>query len=643
MGLSVSIIPVPSWSTPNRTHLSPEKELKEQATILSTLESSHKSCVQRIEDIKKAKLSGWESQVAALERTSAEEFKQIELIRRSVSVVKDFLFFPPLPKECEDLRKQIQLIQKIAAGLGKASSLKDAQQVFEKIKRLPEDCRHALYADTLKYHPTAPPQPEPDWGEKTLHKDPRLAMTLRDASSRTLLKVQETTLCRQLESNYGKFLPYYLAQADEFESKLQNLKQDHRVLSKIYQSLPWETQELILKKPPYYGKGIESKLHKTLGAHLLYDEQGKTLGVEFAVMAPHAQKVELAIRNKQGICLIPLDKEEAAGTWHVSVPDLKENTPYYYVVTAADGSVKKKIDPMGFGFIPGPEQEIPLENIVRSTHFTWEDHTWMKERTIPISPQFQELDLTQYKTQSGKILSWKEILPQVIEEKNRKHFTHLQLVSMMDYSKYQRDGRQVLGFFAPDHRRGSLADFQSFVNQLHKANIGVVADWVPFDFAIDSCGLCQYDGTHLIETEQTSGNTPEFDFSRAYVRNLAYSSARFWFEKCHLDGLYVKGDAAGHLFHFDYGKTEKDKNELPLNHKGTYRNLDAAYFLRNLSAMVHKEKDLQGAFLVVGDSPGVPALTLPVDQKDSEGNRGLGFDIQRGSTSSKLATTAGDK
>jgi 1,4-alpha-glucan branching enzyme len=340
-----------------------------------------------------------------------------------------------------------------------------------------------------------------------------------------------------------------------------------------------------------FNEGKHFRLYQKLGAHFIDNDSGK--GTYFAVWAPNALKVSVTGDfngwNNQSHQLQPRGQ---SGIWEGFVQDLIPGVLYkYHIESKFAGYHVDKSDPMAF------EDELSPHNasVVNALDYTWEDSAWLNKRAkcndlkAPIS--IYELHLGSWKRvpeDNNRFLTYREIAPQLAEYVIQLGFTHVELMPIMEHPFYGSWGYQVTGYFAPTRRYGSPQDLMYLIDYLHQKGIGVILDWVPSHFPDDKHGLNYFDGTHLYEhANPQQAIHPDWDsmifnYGRHEVRSFLISSALFWLDKYHADGLRV--DAVASMIYLDYSRK---KGEWTPNRFGGRENLEALTFLKRLNQEVY--------------------------------------------------------
>ena len=367
-----------------------------------------------------------------------------------------------------------------------------------------------------------------------------------------------------------------------------------------------------------FAEGTHARLHDRLGCHLLPEG-----GADFAVWAPNAESVSVIGEwNQWDPQADPLVRhDDRSGLWHGRVPGVQRGQVYKYRVTGPGRRyTADKADPHGWA------TELPPATGSRAwtLEYDWSDADWMQTRAArnglgaPIS--IYEVHPGSWRRDNGRMLNYRELAHALAEYVSRMGFTHVELMPVTEHPFYGSWGYQTTGYFAPTARYGTPQDFMYFVDHLHQQGIGVLLDWVPSHFPTDEHGLQYFDGTHLYEhADPRQGFHPDwnssiFNYGRGEVRSFLVSSALFWLEKYHLDGLRV--DAVASMLYLDYGR--KHDEWIPNRHGGK-ENLEAIQFLRTLNEAVYREHP--DVMTVAEESTAWPQVSRPT----SAGGLGFGM------------------
>jgi 1,4-alpha-glucan branching enzyme len=340
-----------------------------------------------------------------------------------------------------------------------------------------------------------------------------------------------------------------------------------------------------------FNEGNHFRLYDRLGAHP--GSVDGTDGTHFAVWAPNAERVSVVGDfNSWNTTKHPLQPLSSSGIWHGFIPGLSHGALYkYHIQSRQRGYRVNKSDP----FASFNEVAPNTASIVWDTTYEWGDAQWMAERrqrNALSSPQSTyEVHLGSWRRvpEDGyRSLSYREIAPLLAQHVRDLGFTHVEFLPVMEHPFFGSWGYQITGFFAPSSRYGTPQDFMYLVDYLHQQGIAVILDWVPSHFPTDEHGLAYFDGTHLYEhSDPRQGYHPDwnsyiFNYGRMEVRSFLLSSALFWLEKYHADGLRV--DAVASMLYLDYSR--KAGEWIP-NRLGGRENLDAIAFLRKFNEEIY--------------------------------------------------------
>jgi len=340
-----------------------------------------------------------------------------------------------------------------------------------------------------------------------------------------------------------------------------------------------------------FNEGSHFRLYEKFGSHPAV-EGGKP-GVRFAVWAPNAARVSvIGDFNGWDGGRNPLVMLAGSGVWEGFIPGVKTGDRYkYFIESRVDGFRTDKADPFAFFTEPPPGNA----SIVWDLAYGWNDGEWMRRRreanSLKAPMSVYEMHLGSWQrdpAEPSRLLSYGEIAPRLATYCLEMGFTHVELLPVMEHPFYASWGYQTTGYFAPSGRYGTPQDFMAFVDTLHRGGIGVILDWVPSHFPSDGHGLAFFDGTHLYEhADPRQGFHPDwrsyiFNYGRHEVRSFLTSSAVYWLDRYHADGLRV--DAVASMLYLDYSRQE---GEWIPNRYGGKENLEAISFLRSLNETVY--------------------------------------------------------
>ncbi|KON80524.1 1,4-alpha-glucan branching protein GlgB [Azoarcus sp. PA01] len=354
------------------------------------------------------------------------------------------------------------------------------------------------------------------------------------------------------------------------------------------------------------------------GSHgRLYDKLGCQLddaGARFAVWAPNARAVSVigSFNAWRDDAAVLRARDDGSGIWEGFVAGVAPGDIYKYRVAGHDGRVAEKADPFA------QYAEVPPatgSRAWRSAH-RWADDAWMagRARANALDAPFSiyELHLGSWRRgPDGALPGYREIAPQLAAYVVECGFTHVELMPLSEHPFYGSWGYQTTGYFAATARYGTPDDLMFLIDTLHQAGVGVILDWVPSHFPSDAHGLAEFDGTYLYEhADPRQGFHPEwhsciFNYGRHEVCAFLLSSALFWLERFHIDGLRV--DAVASMLYLDYGRQH---GEWVPNRYGGRENLDAVAFLRRLNEAVYR--DHPGVQTIAEESTAWPMVSRPV-------------------------------
>ena len=367
--------------------------------------------------------------------------------------------------------------------------------------------------------------------------------------------------------------------------------------------------------------GDSVRAYDFLGAHLV--NRNDKNGVVFRVWAPTARSVSVAGDfnnwNNEANYMYNI----GYGVWEVFVEGVKEFCAYKYCIESEYGDRLMKADPYAFHAQTRPGQASVVYDI---ESYSWNDSEWFnkrKENNISSSPMnIYEIHAGSWrKYPDGNFFNYQKLADELIPYLKEMHYTHVQLMPIMEYPYDGSWGFQTTGYYAPTSRYGTPSDFMAFVDKLHGEGIGVILDWVPSNFPTDDFGLARFDGSPLYESndpktsKRDSWGTCLFNYARFEVTSFLVSCAMFWLDKYHIDGLRI--GALSSMLYLDYGKTE---GEWEPNKFGGKENLDAVDFVKRLNTAVHMYHP--DVMMFAEENTSWPKLTHKIE------DGGLGFDFK---------------
>lgn len=372
-----------------------------------------------------------------------------------------------------------------------------------------------------------------------------------------------------------------------------------------------------------FREGTHARLYDKFGCHL--GERDGVAGAHFSVWAPNARRVSvIGDWNDWNEAAHPLAvRGDSSGVWEGFVPGVSRGQAYkYHVVSNFGGHEAEKADPFAFSAEPPPKTASRAWRL----DYHWGDADWMAARraanALDAPMSIYEMHLGSWQRADGnRLLTYSEIAQPLAEYLRDMGFTHVELMPVTEHPFYGSWGYQTTGYYAPTARYGSPEEFMYLVDTLHQHGVGVILDWVPSHFPGDEHGLVYFDGTCLYEhADPKQGFHPEwtsqiFNYGRNEVRGFLVSSALFWLDRYHVDGLRVDGVAS--MLYLDYARKE---GEWVPNRYGGRENIEAVEFLRLLNQAVYRDHpDVQ---MMAEESTSWPMVSRPVYLG------GLGFGIK---------------
>ncbi len=359
-----------------------------------------------------------------------------------------------------------------------------------------------------------------------------------------------------------------------------------------------------------------SDAYRFLGCHA--QNRDGVDGFVFRTWAPRAQSVRVTgdfnFWNEEDLPMQPV----GCGVWEAFSRFAQPGQRYKLCIKTKDGRTVYKTDPYGnrCGVLPDTASIIEAED-----GFVWHDGLYRarrrKEKILNRPVNIYEVHAGSWKRhEDGSVLSFRELAQQLVPYVRDMGYTHIELLPVMEYPYDPSWGYQITCYYAPTHRYGAPEDLKYFIDEAHRAGIGVILDWVPAHFPKDANGLYEFDGTCCYElSDPTMNEHPDwttriYDYGKPEVRSFLISNACYWISQFHADGIRV--DAVASMLYLDYNRPNYKPNRF-----GGRENLEAIDFLRQLNAAAFQTEP--AVMMIAEESTAFPLITKP----DYDG--GLGF------------------
>ena len=370
------------------------------------------------------------------------------------------------------------------------------------------------------------------------------------------------------------------------------------------------------------GKNYNS--YAFMGSHMVTEKRKK--GVRFSVWAPNAKSVYVVgdfsafeVREEY-----KMEKITDMGIWTLFIPNLNEGTLYKYSIENIYGQHTYKADPYAFKSELRPNTaSVVIDE--KKDKYKWNDRSWMAKRrsyNMYQSPiNIYEMHLGSWKRKNGEFLTYRELAEELPKYLKDMSYTHVELMPLMEHPLDASWGYQTTGYYSVTSRYGDINDLKYLIDELHRAEIGVILDWVPSHFCKDIHGLYRFDGTPTYEyqeewkSENKGWGTCNFDLGRPEVKSFLISNAVYWLKEFHIDGLRV--DAVSNILYLSYGRN--DGEWIPNIHGGD-GNLEAIEFIKNLNTVIRQ--DFYNVMMIAEESTSWPKISKPIEEG------GLGFNFK---------------
>ena len=371
-----------------------------------------------------------------------------------------------------------------------------------------------------------------------------------------------------------------------------------------------------------FHEGKHYEAYKFMGAHLVYEKRKK--GVRFTTWAPKAKNVYITgdfcnFKIEQEYKMEKISKE---GLWSIFVPNITAGEKYKYVIETTSGKFNYKADPYAFKSEVRPNT---ASIVADNTKYKWNDRSWMMKRkrfNMYESPiNIYEVHLGSWKRKNNEFMTYREIADELPKYVSEMGYTHVEILPIIEHPLDASWGYQAVGYYSVTSRHGDINDLKYLIDELHKAGIGVILDWVPSHFCKDAHGLYMFDGTPTYEYEEewkrdTKGwGTYNFDLGKAEVNSFLISNLFYWIKEFHIDG--IRNDAVSNMLYLSYGR---NNGEWIPNKYGGDGNLEAIEFIKTYNKAIHEEYPT--VMTIAEESTAWPKISKPIE------DGGLGFNFK---------------
>ena len=380
--------------------------------------------------------------------------------------------------------------------------------------------------------------------------------------------------------------------------------------------------ELSVDNISLFHEGKHYEAYAFMGAHVVSEKRKK--GVRFTTWAPRAKNVYVVgdFSNFEVKEDYKMEKVSDLGLWSIFIEGIQPGEKYKYSIENIHGEHKYKADPYAFESEKRPNTASIISDNVK---YKWNDRSWMMKRkrfNMYESPiNIYEMHLGSWKTKNGEFLTYKEIAEELPKYLVDMGYTHVEMLPVLEHPLDASWGYQGVGYYSVTSRYGNANDFKYLIDELHKAGIGVILDWVPSHFCKDAHGLYMFDGTPTYEYEEEwkrdnkGWGTFNFDLGRPEVKSFLISNLFYWVKEFHIDG--IRNDAVSNMLYLDYGRND---GEWFPNIYGGNGNLEAIQFIKDYNSALHEE--FPTVMTIAEESTSWPKISKPIEEG------GLGFNFK---------------
>ena len=402
----------------------------------------------------------------------------------------------------------------------------------------------------------------------------------------------------------------------KISSKVSDNKKENKIVKKKVKC------ELSVDNISLFHQGKHYEAYAFMGAHVVSEKRKR--GVRFTTWAPRAKNVYVVgdFSNFEVKEDYKMEKVSDSGLWSIFIEGIEPGEKYKYSIESIHGEHKYKADPYAFESEKRPNTASIISENVK---YKWNDRSWMMKRkrfNMYESPiNIYEIHLGSWKTKNGEFLTYEEMAEELPKYLVDMGYTHVEILPVLEHPLDASWGYQGVGYYSVTSRYGNANDFKYLIDELHRAGIGVILDWVPSHFCKDAHGLYMFDGTPTYEYEEEwkrenkGWGTFNFDLGRPEVKSFLISNLFYWIKEFHIDG--IRNDAVSNMLYLNYGRND---GEWFPNIYGGNGNLEAIQFIKDYNRALHEE--FPTVMTIAEESTAWPKISKPIEDD------GLGFNFK---------------